>query len=136
MYLDDKGNKGLEYRFSLTPTSSGRKGIRLRGGEQKVEDNIAFILSFSSFKRIYLRDFSPKFLRLLQSTTNVINPGIRGLSVFSVIAPLRKYITFARIGNMNIVKTGRKEITISVDYTYNLSKRRSVNTVTRIIETL
>lgn len=113
----DNQNKGLPTRFKIT---DGK--FELLGGKDKVEDNVAMLLCFVGWFRIFKQDYVINAYQLYQNTTTFLYyfKNILRLKIMDIGA---RYVPFAKFTAVDIPinYTDRKRTEILIEFSYNLS---------------
>lgn len=120
---------GLPAAFAL---ENGK--FQMLGGEQKVRDNLLFTLSFIGWHRIYLTDFVPDILFLLQKPVSFIQ-SLKVIILGRFQKSLSKYLPYIQVNGINVIYDykNRKEYGIGITYTYNLEPEEQF-TIIRFIQ--
>ena len=112
----DNQNKGLPTRFQII---DGK--FQLMGGKAKVDDNIAMLLCFVGWFRIFKQDYVINAYQLYQNTTSFLYyfKNILRLKIMDIGA---RYVPFAKFNAVDIPinYTDRKRTEIMIEFTYNL----------------
>ena len=107
--------KGLSHRFSVQNGS-----LQLSFGAAKAKDKVHFLMIFDSVARIYLPDFNPKLLWLIQKTTSFVNTR-KPLILGRLKRLILTFVPDVKVDNITMVShrpVGDLTYEIFVDYTY------------------
>ena len=109
---------GLSYKFKL---KQGR--FSLTTGEEKVRDNLSFFMSFVSGYRIYMPDFSPDLLSLLQKPVSMVEQ-FKVLILGKLKIKVNRYIPEIYINSMGFeFIRSVKQYAIYVDFNYTFGDK-------------
>jgi hypothetical protein len=107
--------KGLSHRFSI---KDGK--FSLSTGPDKVRDNLLFLMYFDKVPRIYLHDFSPGVLWILQRPTSTVN-NFRTIILAKLKKVVMKYVLEIAIDNIHLNQLRNedsKKFELIFDYRY------------------
>jgi hypothetical protein len=127
MYRQDL-NRGISHKFTL---NNGR--FEMKGGTEKVTDNLYFTLQFVGFFRIYYPDFVLNLSWLLQKTSSRIG-AFKTLVLGNVKKSLDKYFPTVKIDGINTIYkyNDRKGFGIAITYSFRLEQETQYTAVTFI----
>ena len=110
-------NKGLPTRFNIV---DGK--FQLLGGKAKVEDNVAMLLCFVGWFRIFKQGYVINAYQLYQNTTSFLYyfKNILRLKIMDIGARYVPYAKFSAV-DIPINYTDRKRTEIVIEFEYNLS---------------
>lgn len=124
-FADDR-NVGLPVNFSLT--SGG--AFQLIGGTKKAEDNVTMIIGFIGHFRIYVEDFVPDILWLLQKPIGAVESQ-KALILGRFLTSFNKYVKSVKVEKINSQYDykERKVFGIGLQYYYILKPQEQLRTV-------
>ena len=107
--------QGLSHRFYV------RNGkFTFSSGPSKLRDNLFFLLSFDTIVRIYMDDFSPKLLWLVQKHSSFIE-SYKIIMLGRLKKIVLKYVPDIKIDSLNILSnraTGDKSFEVVLNYRF------------------
>ena len=121
---------GISPRFTLN-----NGAISFTSGETKAKDNLYFFMAFYATTRIYLRDFNPDTLWMLQKAVSYVS-SISGLFVGKLRSAIINYVPSIKIQSINLVYSRATSPTyygVAITYNYGTPTETSqAQTVTFI----
>ena len=129
MDIESKYNMGLNTRFKL---NNGK--IELKGGTEKVDDNIVMLMSFINWFRTYKQDYVIDVYRFYQNTTNNLFK-YKNVLRLSILNLGDNHVPFAKFNAVDIPidYTNRKTANLIINYSYNLISVQRENTIKKIL---
>jgi len=124
-------NNGLSHRFRLV---NGK--FELTEGATKTKDGLYFLFCFNVVPRIYMDNFSPKVLGLVQKTGSFIL-SYKSLLLGRLRSIVLTYVPNIRLDSMDFFSTRNvsndNAIEVVINYTYVGDKEVSTDKITKII---
>tara|TARA_B100002049_G_C15906664_1_gene302238 strand:+ start:99 stop:500 length:402 start_codon:yes stop_codon:yes gene_type:complete len=123
-------NKGLKTDFQL----EGGKMV-LKGGTEKVDDNISMLLAFVGWFRVFTPDFCINPYQFLHNTTSYMFR-FKNVLRLSILKVGKNYVPFAKFKAVDLLldPTNRKDRTIHVQFQYNLKDVKEYQTIKKVLE--
>lgn len=124
-----KYNLGLSSRFQLV---DGK--FELTGGQSKVDNNIAVLLSFINWFRIFKQDYVIDVYRFYQNSTNTLFK-YKNILRLNIMDIGERHVPFAFIKSVDIPidYSNRRSASIYINYNYNLIGESQSNTIKKVI---
>lgn len=122
-------NKGLPTRFQL---ENGK--FQLKGGKDKVDDNVTMLLAFVGWFRIYTQDYVIDAYQFFQNTTSYVYQ-FKNILRLRVMDIGKRYVPFANFYAVDVPVdyTNRKETTLHIQFQYKLKNVQEYQTIKRVI---
>ena len=121
----DENNVGLPYDFRVI---NGK--FELFGGTAKVEKNLFMWLNFIGATRVYLEDYPPDLMRLIQKPTSFIEAQ-KVILLGALQESAIKYLPEVEIQEMNLAKSAneRKDYVLGIKYNYKLERNTTLTAI-------
>ena len=127
--LYESQNKGLPTRFNLV---NGK--FQLKGGKDKVDDNVAMLLSFIGWYRLYTQDYVIDAYQFFQNTTSYLYQ-FKNILRLRVMDIGKRYVPFANFYAVEVPidYSNRKESSVHIQFQYKLKNVQEYQTIKRVI---